>query len=120
MPTYEEYITGGGQLTAEEYSRLISKSWAYLNALTMGRVNTALPSRIAECVKYAAFAVLEEYQRQEHGGELASATNDGYSETYVTSKQTASQRLYSVAALHLAPTGLLYSGLGSCGGCWPC
>lgn len=112
MPTYEDYTTAGGQLTAEEYSRLMNKSWAYLNAITMGRVSTDLPNRIAECVKYAAFAVLEEYQRQNHGGELASATNDGYSETYVTSKQTASQRLYSAASLHLAPTGLLFSGLG--------
>ena len=120
MPTYEEYIAVGGQLTTEEYVRLMNKSWAYLNAITMGRVNAALPGRAAEYIKHAAFAVLEEYQNQEHGGELSSATNDGYSETYVTSKQTASQRLYNAAALHLAPTGLLYSGLGSCGRCCPC
>ena len=118
MPTYEEYLEQGGTLSQEAYDRLIKRAWAYLDAMTMGRINGALPPAVKARVGQAAFAVAEELNTQEGGGEVVSATNDGYSETYVTSGKTALQRMYSAAALYLAPTGLLYSGMGGC--CCPC
>lgn len=114
MPDYGQYLELGGTLTEEDFRRCSQKAWAYLEALTLGRVNTALPAPAAEKVKRACCALADEYAAQERGGEVTSAGNDGYTETYAVSGRTAGQRLYDLAALHLAPTGLLYSGMGGC------
>lgn len=112
MPDYELYRTLGGQLSLEAYMRQIWRAWAYLEALTLGRVNAPLPAAVARKVARACCALVDEYAAQEQGGELVSASNDGYQETYAASGRTPGQRLYDIAALHLAPTGLLYSGMG--------
>lgn len=114
MPDYEFYrdVYFMGTLPEEGFRQLVGKAWAYLEALTMGRVNGTLPVPAAKKVKLACCAVVDEYALQERGGEIASATNDGYQETYVSSGRTFRQRLYDAAALHLAPTGLLYAGMG--------
>lgn len=115
MPDYAYYQSLGGQLSEKDFQRLVWQAWAYLEALTMGRVNQALPPQNAERVKRACCALTDEYAAQEEGGEVASASNDGYSETYVGSGRTAAQRLYDAAALFLTTTGLLYAGMGGCG-----
>lgn len=112
MPDYAFYQALGGTLGEEDFLRLRGRAWAYLDALTLGRVNRLLPGPSAERLKRACCAVAEEYAAQERGGEVSSASNDGYSETYAGSGRTAGQRLYDAAALHLAPTGLLYAGMG--------
>ena len=114
MPDYEFYrdVYFMGALPEEGFQRLVRKAWAYLETLTMGRVNTTLPAPAAKKVKLACCAVVDEYAAQEKGGEVVSANNDGYIETYAASGKTASQRLYDAAALHLIPTGLLYTGMG--------
>lgn len=115
MPDYAFYQAMGGTLSEADFTRLRSRAWAYLEALTMGRVDKALPGPAAERVKRACCAVVEESAAQEKGGEVVGASNDGYSETYAGSGRTAAQRLYDAAALYLAPTGLLYAGMGGCG-----
>ena len=50
--------------------------------------------------------------KQEQGGEVSSATNDGYSETYVTSNRSPDQQLYNAALWYLGSTGLMYQGGG--------
>lgn len=114
MPDYDFYqnVYFIGTLSEKDFSRLVGKAWAYLETLTMGRVNMTLPTMVANKVKLACCALVHEYADQERGGEIASATNDGYQETYVSSGRTANQRLYDIAALYLAPTGLLYAGMG--------
>lgn len=112
MPDYAFYRAMGGTLSEEEFMRLRGKAWAYLDTLTMGRVDKAIPGPAAERVKRACCAVADEYAAQEKGGEVVSASNDGYSETYAGSGRTAAQRLYDAAVLYLAPTGLLYTGMG--------
>lgn len=114
MPDYAFYQAMGGTLSEADFMRLRGRAWAYLEALTMGRVNKALPGPAAERVKRACCAVAEEYAAQEKGGEVVGASNDGYSETYAGSGRTAAQRLYDAAVLYLAPTGLLYAGMGGC------
>lgn len=115
MPDYAFYQTLGGQLSEEEFRRLCWRAWAYLEALTLGRVGGTLPTPAAERVKRACCALADEYAAQERGGELSGASNDGYSETYAGSGRTWGQRLYDAAAIHLAPTGLLYAGMGGSG-----
>lgn len=115
MPDYEFYQTLGGALSLEDFTRLLGQAWAYLEALTLGRVNGALPAAAAEKVRRCCCALVDEYAAQEKGGEVVSAENDGYRESYASSGRTPDQRLYAIAAVHLAPTGLLYAGIG--GGC---
>lgn len=112
MLDYILYRELGGTLGETDFKRIVWKAWAYLEALTMGRVNTDLPAPAAEKVRRACCALVDEYAAQEKGGEVVSASNDGYTETYAASGGTAGQRLYNIAALHLAPTGLLYTGMG--------
>lgn len=114
MPDYAFYRAMGGTLSETDFIRLRGRAWAYLDGLTMGRVNGALPTQTAVRVKRACCAAADEYAAQEQGGEVVSASNDGYSESYAGSGRTAVQRLYDAAALHLAPTGLLYAGMGGC------
>lgn len=115
MTDYGFYASQGGPLSPDAFTRLAGKAWAYLEALTLGRVNSPLPAAVSEKVDRACCALVEEYAAQERGGEVVSAVNDGCSETYASSGRTPGQRLYAIAALYLAPTGLLYAGMG--GGC---
>lgn len=114
MPDYAFYQAWGGSLSEADFLRLRARAWAYLDGLTLGRVSRLLPGPSAERVKRACCAVADEYAAQEQGGEVVSASNDGYSESYAGSGRTAAQRLYDAAALHLTPTGLLYAGMGGC------
>ena len=112
MPDYDLYRSLGGTMEQEDFARLVWKAWAYLEALTLGRVNTALPAAAVEKVKRCCCALVDEYAVQENGGEVVSASNDGYSESYASSGKTPDQRLFSIAFIHLSATGLLYRGIG--------
>ena len=105
--------TYGGTLIAESaFARLACLASTYIDSLTFG--NAAKDTEHAEQIKAACCALAEEYQRQDDGGEVASASNDGYSEIYVTSGKTPDQRLHDIAVAILAPTGLLYGGVYPC------
>lgn len=114
MPDYDLYLWFGGSLDQEDFARLSWKAWAYLEALTLGRVNGALPAAVEKKVKQCCCALVDEYAAQEKGGEVVSASNDGYTESYAASGKTPDQRLASIASIHLAATGLLYTGMGGC------
>lgn len=114
MPDYDLYRSLGGTLNQENFTRNAWKAWAYLEALTLGRVNGPLPAAVEKKVKQCCCALADEYAAQEKGGEVVSASNDGYTESYAASGKTPDQRLYAIAAIHLATTGLLYTGIGGC------
>ena len=118
MPDYDFYCALGGTLNREDFTRLSWKAWAYLEALTAERVNRPLPAAAAAKVKRCCCALADAYAAQEKGGEVVSASNDGYTETYAASGKTLDQKIYAVAAVHLAATGLLYTGMG--GTCRAC
>lgn len=112
MPDYDFYRALGGTLDQEDFTRLVWKAWAYLEALTLGRVNGTLPVAADKKVKRCCCALIDEYANQDKGGEVVSASNDGYTESYAASGKTPDQRLYTIATIHLTTTGLLYSGIG--------
>ena len=114
MPTYEEYTAAGGTLDETEYNRLAVRAWAYLDTLTLGKAALATGTVLGK-VKLCLFDLVGTMYQTEQGGEVVSANNDGYSETYAQSGKTAEQKLYSSAALYLAATGLLDRRMG--GGC---
>lgn len=99
--------TFGGGLSEAEFNRLAPKAAATIDALTFGRcVN--LPDPVADNVRSAMCAVVDEIDATA-GGVVASASNDGYTETYAVTR-TADQRLRDVASLYLAATGLMFCG----------
>lgn len=116
MPTYTEYVAAGGTMTEAEYNASAPLAWAYLNSMTLGKAGVAtgtLASTVSACFYRLADTIYQESQ----GGEVASASNDGYSESYVTSGKTAEQKRYSIVVAYLAATGLLDRRMGRvC--CW--
>lgn len=115
MPTYEEYTAMGGTLGELEYLPAARQALAYLDAITLGRASNA-SGPAAVKVAAAICALADEYHRQATSKEVASANNDGYSETYVTSGKTGEDKLRTIAVQYLAMTGLLYRGGGCCAG----
>ena len=110
MPTYQEYQSAGGTMSLSDYTAFSRKAWALLDTLTMGRAAVSTGAVLSK-VKLALYDMADELFRQSQGGEVASATNDGYSETYVVTGKSREDKLRSIAASYLANTGLLYRGL---------
>lgn len=113
MPTYEDYFQAGGGLGEEAYLPLARMAWAYLDTMTLGKA-ALTAGAIREKVDSCFFALVDLLYQETQGGEVASATNDGYSETYVTSGKTAEARRAALVSLFLASTGLLSRRMGGC------
>lgn len=113
MPTYQQYTQAGGKLSEEDYNRFARQAWAYLDTITLGKAALAT-GPVADKVDQCCFALTEEMCRESAGGEVVSASNDGYSETYATSGKTSEQRLSAIANVFLAATGLLSRVMGGC------
>lgn len=97
-----------GQMDLMDFNRLSVYARAYLDELTMGRIDGDIPEDTETRAKMALCAVVDAFRNNEQVGGVASETNDGISVTYA---KTDSQRLYEAAALFLGPTGLLYRGV---------
>lgn len=98
-----------GTQPEETFARLSRRASAYLDAITSGNIQG--PWLEDDRIRDACCAVVEELAFQEAGGEVTTANNDGYSESYATSGKSHGARLYDAAALYLAETGLLYRGV---------
>ena len=87
-----------------------------VDKITFGRASAdGLDDALKQACQMAVCAAAEELQTQDAGGVVASASNDGYSETYIAASQTPGQRLRASVGLWLDNTGLLYRGV-----CCPC
>lgn len=112
---YDYYLNNyEGELSQDDFERLANRACAYLNALTLNAVKAAFKrGEYVTEIQDACCAVVDAHSVNEHGGGIASETNDGISVTYLASsatKKTDEERLYNAAALYLLPTGLLYRG----------
>lgn len=114
LPDYDYYCLEyrGDRLDEAVFPRLIRRAGAYIEQVTCGRSRGKAAQLHRSAINDAACAIAEEMQLQEQGGEVASASNDGYSETYVTSGRSPQQRLYDIALRYLGMTGLMYQGGG--------
>lgn len=101
-----------GQAIEADFSRLLIPATAHINRITNNRAKTATGADL-EAVNMATCAVIDELLRQEHGGIIASESNDGISRSYVTGSvvKTPSQRIYAAAELYLSSTNLLFMGV---------
>lgn len=98
-----------GTLPEADFDRLSRRASAYLDNITLGRIQGEwfTDSR----VKDACCATAEEIGRQEQGGEVTGETVGKWSRSYATSGESAAARLYDTAVWYLAVTGLLYRGM---------
>lgn len=106
--TYEEYQSAGGTLGEADFNKQARRASAYIDQGSRGRAEAAFASGLyADEIKNAALDLVDEMARQEAGGEVISATNDGYSETYATSRKSSDQKLYDILRLYLGQTELI-------------
>lgn len=102
-----------GSLSMDEFERLSVFASAFLDDLTMGRIREDLPEETLRRVKLAHCAIVDAKSAAERRDGVAAESNDGISVTYAEPSAAAgARRFYEAAALYLAPTGLLYRGVG--------
>lgn len=101
-----------GTVSEADFTRLSVLATAHINRITNGRAETAT-GQVLDAVKLAECAIVDELERQEHGGVVTAESNDGISRSYATSAvvKSATQRIYSVAEVFLCNTNLLYVGV---------
>ena len=117
----------GSTIAEADFPMLSERASEYIDYITMGMAanNAALPQ-----VKKACCSLAENYQVIEKAkaaavsdtGELKSQSVGGWSQSYQTSGDVASQyqsQLYTVAQRYLVTTGLLYRGGGCACPCSP-
>lgn len=108
----------GGELTEEQFRRVIVPVSAHIRRITFDRADRSM-----EEVQHAACACCDllyadQAAKAEHQGrEVASENTDGYSVSYVqeqggkTAQEILAGKIYQTAALYLEPTGLLNMGV---------
>lgn len=101
-----------GTATEETFSRLAVPASAHINRITANRAPTATGADL-EAVKMATCAVIDELERQEHGGIITAESNDGISRSFATGTvvKSATQRIDAAAELFLCTTNLMFAGV---------
>ena len=110
---YTYYVNDyhGTVVNEADFLRLSVLATAHINKITHNRAKT-VDEETLEAVKLAYCAVIDELDKQEHGGIVTSESNDGISRSYATATvKTANQRIYSVAEIYLGETDLLFAGV---------
>ena len=110
---YTYYVNDyhGTVVSEADFSRLSVLATAHINKITHNRAKTA-EGETLEAVKLAFCAVIDELDKQEHGGIVTAESNDGISRSYATAVvKSANQRIYSVAETYLSETDLLFVGV---------
>lgn len=102
----------GQALTEAEFSRLSILANAHIDRITHGRAATATGADLV-AVKMAMCAVIDELDRQEHGGIVTAESNDGISRSYATGSviKSATQRIDSAAEVYLYNSNLMFAGV---------
>lgn len=95
--------TYGGDMPEADFKRLSRQAARRVDRSVSGEV----PERYGEFYQDAVCAVADILYEGEQGGALASASNDGVSETYQTDGRTQEQKIADAIENCLADTGLL-------------
>lgn len=110
---YTYYVNDfhGTAVSEADFARLSVLAAAHINNITHNGAKTATGDNL-EAVKLAFCAVIDELDKQEHGGIVTSESNDGISRSYATAVvKSANQRIYSAAEIYLSETNLLFVGV---------
>ena len=105
---YEFYKNEYKGLTGEsDFARLSAPAMAHIDRMTNNKATAE-----NKAVKMAFCAIIDELDKQEHGGVIASESNDGISRSYANATvKTSAQRIYAAAELYLSSTNLLFTGV---------
>ena len=108
---YEFYANEyGGALSEEGFNKEALRASAYIDTLTMYRIDTQALEKYGNQIKLATCAVIDVYSSERDGGEIASESVGSWSRSYSTSGKDTQARLYEAAETYLIMTGLLYRG----------
>lgn len=119
MVDYQFYTKsfGGEKIPAETFDRVRRLSEAYLNNFTFGRMDDVIETIAVDKIKYCICEMCDMVYDAKFGNqckEKKSENIDGYSVTYVTesvdgelTEAVLCKKLYRVAEVYLAGTGLL-------------
>ena len=100
----------GSAVTEQEWPRLSIQASAYLDMITMGRIQRL--KEIPDAVKNAVCAVVEIKKAQQSQGNITSEKDGNYAVSYTArSKKEQAEEQYNVAYEYLSCTGLLYAGV---------
>lgn len=110
---YEFYksVYYGNKIGESAWSAAARDAAAFIDKITFGRVSDEIDAALLQSCKMAVCAAAEEMQTQQTGI-VSSATNDGYSETYLVN--APERRMRNAVGLWLDNTGLLYRGCDGC------
>lgn len=93
-----------GRLNGTELEKSLRRANAYIGTLMLRS-----PSSIPDEVKFAVCEIADIYNTEETRDGITSENNDGYSVSYDKSR-SIENKVYDIAVLYLADTGLLYRG----------
>ena len=123
--SYEQYAAAGGALPEKEFAPRARRASAVLDRLTYGRAAAALTAHPDElqapladaCIGIISLLDAADAGRTAVAQGLASASNDGYSESYLAPAawrrgMDAACQAVLADALGADPYGLLYAGIG--------
>lgn len=100
----------GSAVTEQEWPRLSIQASAYLDMITMGRIQRL--KEIPDAVKNAVCAVVEIKKAQQSQGNITSEKDGNYAVSYTArTKNEQAEEQYRAAYESLACTGLLYAGV---------
>ena len=105
---------GGSQVQESAWLPLELKAEKRLEHFTFGRtIGDWSEKDWEQNAKYAICEMVEAMQKKENRGNILSENNDGYSVSYQAelSENEFETRLYQIANIHLASSGLLYMGV---------
>lgn len=123
--SHEQYAAAGGALPEKDFAPRARRASAIIDRLTYGRAAPALaayPDALCQpladaCIGIMALLDAADAGRAAAAGGLASASNDGYSESYLAPAAGRGGGIGAAAlavladALRADPYGLLYAGI---------
>ena len=122
--SYEQYAAAGGALPETEFAPRARRASAIIDRLTHGRAAPALAAHTEQlqapladaCIGIIRLLDAADAGRAAAAGGLASASNDGYSESYLApaaarNGMDAACLAVLADALGADPYGLLYAGI---------
>lgn len=108
---YDYYVNEyQGTMSEEDFNREVLKASAYINQITLGRINEITLAKYSEEIKLATCAACDCIYVDSTGGEVTSESVGSWSRSYGGSGKTSQQKLYDSAETYLLMTGLLYRG----------
>lgn len=114
MTTYVDYDyycnTYNGTMSEDDFKREVVRASAYVNMVTMGRIDSAMLNKYPDEIKMATCAACEVYYAAAKGGDIASESVGSWSRTYSNAGVTTQQKLQDAVETFLLMTGLLFRG----------